>query len=157
MPNFDSNGTPACATRLKVTARASKRSQRTHARITCRCRLRHRLCQLLSHGEHPAHHLHAPNSSKHAKISVRTPACASRVRTTKNGQRSRADAGSIGPSDLPASAAMMVSTSVQQAMASCHSQRARAVPATTERRLMLGRTSVLAYCHCAEAQRVGRG
>ena len=44
--------------------------------------------------------------------------------STKNGQHSRADAGSIGRSALSASAAFMGSISAQQIEASCHSQRA---------------------------------
>ena len=50
----------------------------------------------------------------------------------------------MGPSNLLASAAMLGSTAAKQAMASCHSQRAWAVPATTQSRMMHGRTSVLA-------------
>jgi hypothetical protein len=62
----------------------------------------------------------------------------------RNGQHSLADAGSIGPSALPASAAMTGSASAQQIAANGEHQRARAVPVTRERRPMHGRTTVLA-------------
>jgi hypothetical protein len=64
--------------------------------------------------------------------------------STQSGQRSRADARNIGPHALPDSATMVGSTAAQHAAASSRSQRARAVPATTEMRLLRGRTSVLA-------------
>ena len=62
-------------------------------------------------------------------------------RSTENGQSSRADDGSIGPSALPASAAVMGSISAQQTPASRLSQRARPVPAGSERRPMHAWTS----------------
>ena len=65
-------------------------------------------------------------------------------RSTKNGQCSRADAGRIGPSALPASAAVVGSASEQQTTASYHRQRAWALPAAIKRRPTHGRDSVLA-------------
>ena len=64
-------------------------------------------------------------------------------RSMKNGQRSRADDGSIGPSALIDSGGVAGSTSAQQIVASCRSQRARAVPAATARRPLHRCTSVL--------------
>ncbi len=61
-----------------------------------------------------------------------------------NGQLSRADVGSIGPSALPASVPIVGSSSARQNVASYRSQRARAVTATSERRPMHACNSVLA-------------
>ena len=64
-------------------------------------------------------------------------------RSTKTGQRSRADAGSTHPSALPASTVVVGSALAQHGVASCQSQRAQPAPATTERRPVHGRSSVL--------------
>ena len=55
-------------------------------------------------------------------------------RSTQNGQSSRADDGSTGPSALPASADVTVSTSAQHLPASRHSRRAQPVPTSCETR-----------------------
>ena len=70
----------------------------------------------------------------HGKPSRSARAVGHESRSTKNGQCSRADAGSIGPSALPSLEAMTGSVSAQQATASCRSQRAWAVPAAIESR-----------------------
>eukprot|EP01044_Picomonas_judraskeda_P000320 COSAG03_NODE_14_length_22296_cov_10.813128_10_plen_90_part_00 len=62
--------------------------------------------------------------------------CDTKVETRRMAMCSRADDGSIGPSALSASEVVPESTSAQQTVASCRSQRALAVPATTERRPM---------------------
>ena len=64
--------------------------------------------------------------------------------STQDGQCSRADDGSIGPSALPASAAVIGSISAQQLPASRLSQRARPVPAGSEGRPVHARTNDVA-------------
>ena len=76
-------------------------------------------------------------------------------RSSKNGQSSCADGGSIGPSALSASAIVTGSISAQQLPASRHSPRARPAPAGSERCPMHAWTSVFAALplprHAAQA------
>jgi hypothetical protein len=63
------------------------------------------------------------------------------ARSTQNGQSSRADDGSIGPSALSAPADVTRSISAQQLPASRHSQRAQPVPTGCETRPRHARSS----------------
>ena len=71
-------------------------------------------------------------------VLVATQSCTgdSMARSTQDGQCSHADAGSIGPSALPASAAVIGSISAQLLPATRHSQRGRPVPAGSKGRPM---------------------
>ena len=64
-------------------------------------------------------------------------------RSTQNGQRSRADAGSTGPSDLDRKNRDVQSTVRSHQLTHCRRQRACPAPAVAERRPTHVRTSVL--------------
>ena len=94
-------------------------------------------------------HRSGPRGGHFRRLSKAAP------RSSKNGQSSCADGGSIGPSALCASAIVTGSISAQQLPASRHSPRARPAPAGSERCPMHSRTSVFAALplprHAAQA------
>ena len=94
-------------------------------------------------------HRSGPRGGHFRRLSKAAP------RSSKNGQSSCADGGSIGPSALSASAIVTGSISAQQLPASRHSPRARPAPAGSERCPMHAWTSVFAALplprHAAQA------
>ena len=133
---------------LFVTATVSPALALAHRNKDTHTRAHRAGCATVSSGGGYSHRP-GPRGGHFRRLSKAAP------RSSKNGQSSCADGGSIGPSALSASAIVTGSISAQRLPASRHSPRARPAPAGSERCPMHAWTSVFAALplprHAAQA------